>query len=97
MITLIQATFKMYRQKCRWKKFKNGIIALQRLVRRRQRRKNIVDTQKHEEKRFLEQLGMVESRRMDMERRYKMLARLHPNRVNSFLGVFLHPYLVFML
>ena len=30
---LIQATFRMYKQKCKWKKFKNGIIALQRLSR----------------------------------------------------------------
>ena len=30
---LVQATFRMYRQKCRWRKFKNGMIALQRLVR----------------------------------------------------------------
>ena len=30
---LIQATYRMYKQKCKWKVFKNGIIALQRLTR----------------------------------------------------------------
>ena len=30
---LIQATFRMYRQRCRWRKVKSGMIALQRLAR----------------------------------------------------------------
>ena len=30
---LIQATFRMYRQRCRWRKIKSGMIALQRLTR----------------------------------------------------------------
>ena len=34
---------------------------------------------------FLERLGEVGERRKGMERRYRLISRLHPNRLNSFL------------
>ena len=83
---LIQATFRMYQQKCRWKKIKSGMIALQRLVRQRQMKKDLADSQKQEELKFLQELDIVSGRKKEMERRYKLLSKLHPNRVNSFLG-----------
>ena len=83
---LIQATFRMYQQKCKWKKIKSGMIALQRLVRQRQMKKDLADSQKQEELKFLQELDNVSVRKKEMERRYKLLSKLHPNRVNSFLG-----------
>ena len=83
---VIQATFRMYQQKCRWKKIKSGMIALQRLVRQRQMKKDLADSQKQVELKFLQELDIVSGRKKEMERRYKLLSKLHPNRVNSFLG-----------
>ena len=103
---LIQATFRMYKQKCRWKIFKNGIIALQRLsrllfyinihfancwlhllqiCRRRKKLAAVREIQLQEEQKFLQRLETVAERKREMERRYKLISKLHPYRLNSFL------------
>ena len=83
---LIQSTFRMYRERCRWKKLKHGILMLQKLIRQRKERLNFKDNQQQEQEMFHKELTNLTSRRKEMERRYKLLAKLHPNRVNSFLG-----------
>ena len=38
-----------------------------------------------EEQKFLQRLEAVAERKREMERRYKLISKLHPNRLNSFL------------
>lgn len=82
----IQATFRMYRQKCRWNKMKNGIIALQRLTRLHRSLKPTIRDREGNSNVFVDNLTEVVGKKREMERRYKILSKLHPNRVNSFLG-----------
>ena len=82
----IQASFGMYQQKCRWKKLKHGIIALQRLTKKKLSEKRDQTDKVEEDRVFLDELDQVIGKKREMERRYKLISKLHPNRVNSFLG-----------
>ena len=44
-----------------------------------------MESRQEEEAMFLERLETVGVRRREMERRYRLISRLHPNRLHSFL------------
>ena len=83
---LIQATFRMYREKSRWKKLKRGVVALQRLSRMKKQKRDLVDFRRKEEIKFFEELDLIKERRLELEKQFKSLSKIHPNRINSFLG-----------
>ena len=90
---LIQATYRMYRclpflpflhdcpprQKRWWGKLRQGVVALQKLARRRKGRGQ------QEERKWLDELEEVAGRRAGLERRYRRLLRLPPSQVGGFL------------
>ena len=82
---LIQATVRMYQQKCRWKKLKHGIITLQRLLRKRTEKKTFVSKKDIEESIFNNELEEVIERRKFMERRFTKLKKLPPSKVRVYL------------
>ena len=46
---------------------------------------SVRDSQDQEDAKFLERLEHLAGRKREMERRYKRIFKLHPNRLNSFL------------
>ena len=98
-IVLIQATYRMYREKSRWKKLKRGIVALQRLSRMKKQKRELVDFRRKEEIRFFEELDLIKERRLELEKQFKSLSKIHPNRINSFLGIYtqnvLNEYIIY--
>ena len=64
---LIQATVRMYQQKSRWRKLKIGIIAFQRLLRKKTSMKQYLSGKEFEETRFRNELEEVIERRKFME------------------------------
>ena len=46
---------------------------------------SVRDSQDQEDAKFLERLEHLAGRKREMERRYKRISKLHPNRLNSFL------------
>ena len=82
---LIQATFRMYQQKQRWHKLRAGVIAFQRLLRRRIAAKVYVSEKELEERKFKTELEEIIERRKFMERRYKKIQKLPPNRIRVYL------------
>ena len=82
---LIQATVRMYQQKSRWRKLKIGIIAFQRLLRKRIFKKQNLTGKEFEESRFRNELEEVIERRKFMERRFKKIKKLPPGRVKVYL------------
>ena len=84
---LIQATFRMYREKSRWKSLKRGIVALQRLSRMKKQKRELEEFRRKEEIRFFDELDLVKERRQELEKQFKSLSKIHPNRINSFLGI----------
>ena len=81
-----QALFRMHRQRSRWRRLKLGFVALQRLARRRRRRRDAAASLQREEVSFQQQLERVKGRKAEMERRFKAISRLHPNKINNYLG-----------
>ena len=81
-----QAVFRMHRQRSRWRRLKLGFVALQRLARRRRRRRDAAASLQREEVSFQQQLERVKGRKAEMERRFKAISRLHPNKINNYLG-----------
>ena len=55
------------------------------ICRRRKKLAAVRESQQQEEKKFLQRLESVAERKREMERRYKLISKLHPNRLNSFL------------
>ena len=76
----------MHRQRSRWRRLKLGFVALQRLARRRRRRRDAAANLQREEVTFQQQLERVKGRQAEMERRFKAISRLHPNKINNYLG-----------
>ena len=85
---LIQATYRMYREKSRWKSLKRGVVALQRLSRMKKQKKELEEFRRKEEIRFYDELDLVKERRQELEKQFKSLSKIHPNRINSFLGIY---------
>ena len=94
---LIQATYRMYREKSRWKSLKRGMIALQRLSRKKKHKRDLEAFRKQEEIRFYDELDLVKERKQELERQFKSLSKIHPNRINSFLGDYINLYHYFTI
>ena len=55
------------------------------ISRRRKKLAAVREIQQQEEQKFLQRLEAVAERKREMERRYKLISKLHPNRLQSFL------------
>ena len=55
------------------------------IFRRRKKLAAVREIQQQEEQKFLQRLEAVAERKREMERRYKLISKLHPNRLQSFL------------
>ena len=80
---LIQATYRMYKQRQWWGKLRQGVVALQQLTRRRKKRAPA----KSGREGWLAELEAVADRREKLERRYRKIQKLDPNKLDGFLQV----------
>ena len=81
---LIQATYRMYKQRQWWGKLRQGVIALQKLTRRRKKRG--LPTKSGREG-WIAELEAVADKREKLERRYRRIQKLDPNKLDGFLQV----------
>jgi len=81
---LIQATYRMYKQRQWWGKLRQGVIALQKLTRRRKKRG--APTKSGREG-WIAELEAVADKREKLERRYRRIQKLDPNKLDGFLQV----------
>ena len=81
---LIQATYRMYKQRQWWGKLRQGVVALQRLARKRKKRSM---TRSGGKESWLTELESVADRREKLERRFRRIQKLDPNKLDGFLQV----------
>ncbi|XP_023337311.1 uncharacterized protein LOC111708219 isoform X2 [Eurytemora carolleeae] len=80
----IQSTVRMWRQKKLWRKLRNGMIACQRLYRRRREisESNLTTTP---EQSFKKELTRISLRKQGLEYKYRRLERIEPRRFGNFV------------
>ena len=81
---LIQATYRMYKQRQWWGKLRQGVVALQQLARKRKKRSM---TRSGGKESWLTELESVADRREKLERRFRKIQKLDPNKLDGFLQV----------
>ena len=81
---LIQATYRMYKQRQWWGKLRQGVVALQQLARKRKKRSM---TRSGGKESWLTELESVADRREKLERRFRRIQKLDPNKLDGFLQV----------
>ena len=81
---LIQATYRMYKQRQWWGKLRQGAVALQQLARKRKKRSMNRSGGKES---WLTELESVADRREKLERRFRRIQKLDPNKLDGFLQV----------